>query len=63
MGNLYLGDCLEIMPTLAAGGVDLILADLPYGTTANPWDSVISLPALWEQYRRLLRPRDHRGCM
>lgn len=50
---LHLGDCLEIMPTLPARSVDLILCDLPYGTTQNKWDSVIPLDALWREYERL----------
>jgi site-specific DNA-methyltransferase (adenine-specific) len=54
--QLINGDCLDVMPTIAAGSVDLILCDLPYGTTQNKWDSVIPLDALWAQYWRLLRP-------
>lgn len=49
--QLYQGDCLEIMPTLPAGSVDLILCDLPYGTTACAWDSVLEPSALWTAYR------------
>ena len=52
---LYQGDCLEVMPRLEANSVDLILCDLPYGTTQNKWDSVLPLDALWAQYWRLLR--------
>ena len=55
-GVLYEGDCLSIMPMLPSASVDLILCDLPYGTTQNRWDSVIDLPALWAEYRRLLKP-------
>jgi site-specific DNA-methyltransferase (adenine-specific) len=55
--QLFLGDCLDVMPTLEAGSVDLILADLPYGTTACKWDSIIPLDALWAAYKRLLKPR------
>jgi site-specific DNA-methyltransferase (adenine-specific) len=54
--DLRLGDCLEVMATLPAGSVDLVLADLPYGTTACAWDAVIPFDALWAQFRRLLRP-------
>ena len=54
--DLYRGDCLDIMPTRPAACADLILADLPYGTTNSPWDSVIPLKPLWEQYRQLLKP-------
>jgi DNA modification methylase len=53
--DLRLGDCLEVMPTLPDGSVDMILADLPYGTTACKWDTIIPLDALWEQYKRLIK--------
>lgn len=53
MIQLFQGDCLEIMPTLVPGSVDLVLCDLPYGTTANPWDAVIPLEPLWAEYKRL----------
>lgn len=53
---LYNGDCLDVMPTLAAGSVDMVLADLPYGTTACKWDSVIPFEPLWREYRRIAKP-------
>lgn len=53
--KLYLGDCLDILPTLPSGSVDLVLCDLPYGTTQNAWDSVLPLVPLWREYWRLLR--------
>jgi DNA modification methylase len=53
----HLGDCLDVMPGLDAGSIDLILADLPYGTTACKWDTVIPFAPLWAHYRRLLKPR------
>ncbi len=53
---LHHGDCLSIMPTLEAGSVDMILCDLPYGTTALKWDSVIPLEPLWKEYKRLIKP-------
>lgn len=53
--QLIQGDCLDILPTLAPGSVDLILCDLPYGTTQNKWDSIIPLDALWREYRRVCR--------
>ena len=53
---LYEGDCLEIMPTLSDKSIDMILCDLPYGTTACAWDSVIPFAPLWEQYERLIKP-------
>lgn len=52
---LLRGDCLEIMPTLVDGSVDMVLADLPYGTTQNKWDSVLPLNVLWGNYWRLAR--------
>lgn len=54
--QLYHGDCLEIMPTLPAASVDLILCDLPYGTTSCAWDAVIPFEPLWAQYRRIAKP-------
>lgn len=54
--TLYLGDCLEVMPTLEAGLVDMVLCDLPYGTTQNKWDSVINLDSLWGEYWRVVKP-------
>jgi site-specific DNA-methyltransferase (adenine-specific)/modification methylase len=50
-------DCLRVMRAIPPASVNLILCDLPYGTTQNAWDSVIPLDALWEQYRRILAPR------
>lgn len=54
---LLLGDCLEEMKKIPDGSVDMILCDLPYGTTACAWDSVIPFEPLWTQYRRLVKPR------
>ena len=51
------GDCLEVMPTLAAGSVDAILTDLPYGTTACSWDSVIPFEPMWAAVKHVLKPR------
>lgn len=53
--QLMQGDCLELMPTIPDGSVDMILCDLPYGTTACKWDSVIPFEPLWEQYRRIAK--------
>jgi site-specific DNA-methyltransferase (adenine-specific) len=55
--RLMLGDCLDVMPTLADGSIDLILADLPYGTTACKWDVVIPFEPMWAEFKRLLKPR------
>ena len=51
----HLGDCLEVLPTIPDGSVDMILTDLPYGTTRNKWDSVVPLEPLWEQYHRVAK--------
>src|SRR5690554_5367180 len=53
--ELYKGDCLDLMKGLPDASVDLILCDLPYGTTACKWDSVIPFEPLWEQYRRIAK--------
>jgi DNA modification methylase len=55
--DLRKGDCLELMKTLDAKSVDLILCDLPYGTTRNKWDSVLDLELLWKQYNRIIKDR------
>lgn len=55
MIKLYNNDCLKILPTLPDHSVDMILADLPYGTTRNKWDSIIPMDQLWAQYKRLLK--------
>lgn len=49
------GDCLEKMKKIKDDSVDLILADLPYGTTKIKWDSVIDLDKLWEEYKRIIK--------
>lgn len=54
--KLHLGDCLEVMPTLPDGSIDMVLADIPYGTTACKWDTIIPLKAMWEQLKRLIKP-------
>ena len=47
-------DCLEAMPDIPDSSIDMILCDLPYGTTQNNWDSVIPLEKIWANYRRIL---------
>lgn len=49
------GDCFDHMAALPSGSVDMVLADLPYGTTQNKWDSVLDLERLWSEYWRLCR--------
>lgn len=55
--GLYCGDTIEVMRTLPDASVDLILCDLPYGTTAQAWDKCIDMGALWTEYARILAQR------
>lgn len=57
--TLHHGDCLKLLLDVEPTSVDLILADLPYGTTNLEWDTVIDLPTLWRRYTRVLKPT---GC-
>jgi site-specific DNA-methyltransferase (adenine-specific) len=54
--TLTCGDCLEFMRDIPTGSVDMVLADLPYGTTRCKWDSVIPFAPLWEAYKRVCKP-------
>ena len=49
------GDCLEVMRAIPNGSIDMVLCDLPYGTTQNKWDSVIPLDLLWKEYERVIK--------
>lgn len=53
--GLHHGNCLDLMKQIPDASIDLILSDLPYGTTTAPWDSVIPFDELWAQYRRIAR--------
>ena len=54
--EIYLGDCLELMPKhIEDKSIDMIFCDLPYGTTQNKWDSVIPLDELWKEYKRVIK--------
>lgn len=53
---LMLGDCLERMSEIPDGSVDMVMCDLPYGTTQNKWDSIIPLSLLWAKYKRVCKP-------
>lgn len=55
--KLLNGDCLKLMKEIPDGSVDMILCDLPYGTTDCSWDEVLPFGELWEQYDRLLKPK------
>ena len=51
--DFYLGDCLEILPTIQANSVDAVITDLPYGMTDCSWDKEIPLDEMWKQIRRI----------
>lgn len=53
--TLLCGDCLELMNRIPNGSIDMVLSDLPYGTTRCRWDTPINLPELWKQYRRVAK--------
>lgn len=55
-GKRLLGDCLELMPQIPDGSVDMICTDLPYGSTKCKWDVIIPFDKLWEQYNRIIKP-------
>ena len=54
--NLMQGDCLQRMKEIPDGSVDMVLTDPPYGTVACKWDTVIDLPLMWEQLKRVIKP-------
>jgi len=55
MNKIYQGDCLKVMKQIPSKSIDMILCDLPYGTTRNKWDSIISLDEMWKQYERIIK--------
>lgn len=58
--KLLQGDCLELMKNIPDESIDMVLADLPFGSTKNQWDSQIPLDQLWGGYKRIIKPR---GCI
>lgn len=56
INKIYNEDCLIGMQKIEAKSIDMILCDLPYGTTQNNWDKIIDLQQLWEQYNRIIKP-------
>jgi len=54
--EILLGDCLELMKDIPNESIDMILCDLPYGTTECKWDTIIPFEPLWKQYERLIKP-------
>lgn len=57
INKIYLGDCLDIMKDIPDKSINLICCDLPFGITANKWDSIIPMDKLWEHYERILAPK------
>lgn len=55
LGSLVLGETISVMKDIPDGSIDMILCDLPYGTTRNKWDSIVPLDMLWEQYERIIK--------
>lgn len=55
LNKIYCWDCLEVMKQIDDKSIDMILCDLPYGTTACKWDTVIPFEPLWEQYKRIIK--------
>ena len=55
INKIHQGDCLELMNGIPDKSIDMILCDLPYGTTQNKWDSIIDLDKLWMQYKRIIK--------
>ena len=55
LNRIYNEDCLEGMKRIPDKSIDMILCDLPYGTTACKWDTIIPLDKLWEQYERIIK--------
>ena len=53
--EILLGDCLELMKYIPNGSIDMILCDLPYGTTACKWDTIIPFEPLWKEYKRIIK--------
>lgn len=56
IAKLELGDCMQVMQTVKDDSIDMILCDLPYGTTKCSWDSVIPVVPLWRTYKRVIKP-------
>jgi DNA modification methylase len=55
LNQVIQGDCLDVMPNIPNKSINMILCDLPYGTTQNKWDSVIDLSKLWKEYTRIVK--------
>lgn len=55
INHIIEGDCLQAMPHIPDRSIDMILWDLPYGTTQNKWNSMIDLDKLWKEYKRIIK--------
>ena len=55
VNKIIQGDCLEVMKDIPDKSIDMILCDLPYGTTACKWDTIIPFEPLWAQYKRIIK--------
>ena len=55
MIDIKQGDCLKLMKEIPDKSIDMILCDLPYGTTKNKWDNIISFDTLWKEYERIIK--------
>ena len=55
INKIYCGDCLSSLPSFSEKSIDMILCDLPYGTTACKWDIVIPFEPLWKEYKRIIK--------
>ena len=55
VNKIYCGDCLSVMPNIPDKSIDMILCDLPYGTTACKWDVIIPFEPLWKEYKRIIK--------
>ena len=58
LNKIYLGDCLEVMKDIKDKSIDMILCDLPYGTSRCKWDSIIDIKKLFEQYLRIIKDKN-----
>ena len=61
--KLLLGDCLDVLKDVKSGSVDMVLADLPYGTTACKWDTRIPFEPLWAELHRVCKPNAAMACL
>lgn len=55
--KLFNNDCFDVMSKITDHSINMVLADLPYGTTKNKWDTALPVDALWKEYKRLLAPK------